>query len=144
MALGSRPPRSAHRRGRSWLFLAVLASVLVLLANAALSARSPAPARQAAQQSYLDQALPAIQQSTQQGLDLGNVRSQALSLSTSVITSHLSQLATEAQQTLNSVTRLNPLAFKMVGNEAMYCFLSHPKREEQEPQMNTDKCRWVR
>jgi hypothetical protein len=88
----------------------VLASLVVIAVNAALSARSPAPARQQAQQSYLDQALPAIQQSSQEGLDLSDVRAQALNLSAATMLSHVNGVATQARQTLNAVQKLNPPA----------------------------------
>ena len=70
----------ARRRGPRWLIFAVIASVVVLAVNAAMSARSLAPARDLAQQSYLDQVLPVIQQSTQEGKDIATVRTQALKL----------------------------------------------------------------
>jgi hypothetical protein len=108
MALGSRPARTTRRRGRPWLFFALLATLLVLIVNAAMAARSPAPARQQAQQSYLDQVLPAIQQSSQQGLDIGNMRAQALTLPPTIIANHISGVVTQAQQTLNAVEKLNP------------------------------------
>jgi hypothetical protein len=108
MALGSRPARSTRRRGRPWLFFAVLATLLVIAINAAMSARSPAPARQQAEQSYLDLALPAIQQSSQQGLDINGVRTQALSLSPPVIASHINGVLSQTQQTLTAVEKLNP------------------------------------
>jgi hypothetical protein len=105
MALASRP---THRKGRRWLLLGVLATVVVLAVNAAMSARSPAPARQLAQQSYVDQILPAIQDSTQQGRDIDMVRQQAHSLSATTITSRLGQVAGAARQTLRAVQRLTP------------------------------------
>jgi hypothetical protein len=108
MALGSRPARSARRRGRSWLFFAVLLSLLVVVVNAAMSARSPAPARQQVEQSYLDQALPAIQRSSQQGLDIAAVRSQALGLTPARMISHINGVLSQAQDTLAAVEKLNP------------------------------------
>jgi len=108
MALGSRPARSTHRRGRPWLFFAVLVSLLVLAVNAAMSARSPAPAREQAEQSYLDQALPAIQQSSQEGLDIAAVRSQAVNLSPATMIGHINGVVTQTQQTLTTVEKLNP------------------------------------
>lgn len=108
--MGSRAARSTRRRGRPWLFFALLATVLVLVINAAMSARSPGPVRQQAEQSYLDQALPAIQQSTQQGLDVDTVRSQALSLSPATILSHIGEVISESKVTLTAVEKLNPPA----------------------------------
>jgi hypothetical protein len=110
MALGSRPARTTRRRGRPWLFFAVLATLLVIAVNAALSARSPAPARLQAAQSYLDQALPAIQQSSQEGLDISALRGQALNLSSATVVSHINGVVTQTQQTLNTVQKLNPPA----------------------------------
>jgi hypothetical protein len=92
------------------LFFALLATVLVLVVNAALSARSPGPVRQEAEQSYLDQALPAIQQSSQQGLDISEVLAQALTLTPATLISHLNEDLSQVQQTLAAVQRLNPPA----------------------------------
>jgi hypothetical protein len=75
-----------------------------------MSARSPGPVRQQAEQSYMDQALPAIQQSTQQGLDIDTVRSQALSLSPATILSHIDEVVSETKATLTAVEKLNPPA----------------------------------
>ncbi|MDQ1392173.1 MAG: hypothetical protein QOF30_1150 [Acidimicrobiaceae bacterium] len=108
MALGSRPARTTRRGGRPWLFFAVLATLLVIVINAALSARSPAPAREQAQQAYLDLALPAIAQSSQQGLDISGVRTQALSLSPPIIANHINGVLVQTQQTLAAVEKLNP------------------------------------
>jgi hypothetical protein len=108
MALGTRPARAARRGGRPWLFFALLATVLVIVVNAAMSARSPAPARQEAEQSYLDQALPAIQQSSQQGLDINDVLAQALSLSPGTIANHINEDVSQSEQTMNTVEKLDP------------------------------------
>lgn len=108
MAWGSRPARSTRRRGRPWLFFAVLATLLVLVVYAALAARSPGPIRQQAQQAYLDQALPAIQQSSQQGLDVAAVRSQTVTLSSATMISHISSVLAQTQQTLAAVEKLKP------------------------------------
>src|SRR5579859_613936 len=105
MALASRPTRW---RGRRWLLLGVFATIVVLAVNAAMSARSPTPARELAEQSYLDQILPAIQQSTQDGMDVATVRTQALKLGATTITDRLHQVATSAQRTLAQVRNLTP------------------------------------
>jgi hypothetical protein len=104
MVLASR----TRQRGRRWLLLGAVATVVVLAVNAAMSARSPAPARQLAQQSYMDQVLPAIQASIQQGRDIESVRTQALTLAAPTITSRLDQTAANAQGTLTTVERLKP------------------------------------
>src|ERR1700731_755920 len=105
MALASRLSR---RSGRRWLLVGAVATVVVLAANAAMSARSPAPARQLAEQSYMDQLLPALQGSTQQGQDINTVRAQALTLGATVITTRLNQTVGEAQGTLTTVEHLTP------------------------------------
>jgi hypothetical protein len=92
------------------VLFAVLASVLVLVINAAMAARSPAPARQLAEQSYLDQALPAIHDSTQQGRALDIVRAQAIHLSGPTITARINGVVKQSQQTLDAVARLGPPA----------------------------------
>lgn len=108
MALGTRPARPSRRRRRPWLFFALLVTVLVLVVNAALSARSPGPVRQQAEQSYLDQVLPGVQQSTQQGLDVSNLLGQALTLSPTTLANHLNEDFSQAQQTLAAVEKVNP------------------------------------
>ncbi len=105
MALGSRP---TPRRGPRWLLLAVIATVVVLAINAAMSARSLAPAQDLAQQSYLDQVVPAIQQSTQEGMEIDATRAQALTLGSETLTTRLQEVATNAAQTLAQVRRLTP------------------------------------
>lgn len=109
MAMGSRA-RPTRRRRRPWLLVGVVGTALVLLINAAMSARSSAPARQLAEQSYVDQLLPAIQESSQEGRDIGVMRSQALSLSATTIAGRISGLVTQSQRTVSSVSHLNPPA----------------------------------
>jgi len=106
--MGSRLARPTRRRRRPWLLVGVVGTALVLLINGAMSARSSAPARQLAEQSYVDQMLPAIQESSQEGKDIGIMRSQALTLSASTIAGRLEGLTTQSARTLSSVARLNP------------------------------------
>jgi hypothetical protein len=73
-----------------------------------MSARSPAPARQLAEQSYLDQVLPSVQDSAREGRDIADLRSQALSVSGSTVTGRINQVGAEAQQTLAGMQRLSP------------------------------------
>jgi hypothetical protein len=105
MAQASRPIR---RRGRRWLLFGVLATVAVLAVNAAISARSSAPARQLAEQSYLDQVLPIIQDSTQEGRDVESVRRDAIQVSGATITGRLDQVVGSAQQSFASLRRIAP------------------------------------
>jgi hypothetical protein len=108
MAMGSRPARPPRRRRRPWLLIGLLGTLLVLIINTAMSARSAAPARQLAEQTYLDQALPSIQESSQQGRDIDLVRTQALQLSATTITGRINGVMTQSQHTLANVVGLNP------------------------------------
>lgn len=121
MALASRPTR---RRGRRWLVLGVIATVVVLAVNAAMSARSPAPARELAQQSYLDQVLPAIQQSTQEGRDIDTVRTQAVTLGAPTITSRLQEVSFSANQTLAQIQHLTPPASLQTAHDLLVAALA--------------------
>jgi hypothetical protein len=121
MALGSRPTR---RRGRQWLALGLIATVVVLGVNAAMSARSPAPARELAQQSYLDQVLPAIEQSTQEGKDIATVRTQALTLGAPTVTSRLQEVTASANLTLAQVRRLTPPTSLQVAHDLLVATLA--------------------
>jgi hypothetical protein len=83
-----------------------MATLVVLALNAAMHARSPAPARQLAGQSYLDQVLPIVEQSNQQGQDINAVRTQAVQLGGEEINRRLKQTASGAHQAAVSVRRV--------------------------------------
>ncbi|HSS11324.1 MAG TPA: hypothetical protein VLL25_15670, partial [Acidimicrobiales bacterium] len=85
-----------------------MATVVVLAVSAAMSARSPAPARRLAEQSYLDQVFPIIQDSTQQGRDIDAVRNQALQLSSTTITGRLDQVVGGAERSFAAIRRIQP------------------------------------
>src|SRR5258708_2732630 len=119
MALGSHPTN----RWRRWVVLGMVATLIVLAVNAAMSARSPAPARELAQQSYLDRLLPIIQASTQEGMDIAAVRTQALSLGVTTMGNRLQAAATGAAQTLAQVRRLTPPASLQTGHELLVAVL---------------------
>ena len=105
MALASRP---THRRARRWLLVGALATVVVLAVNAAIAARSSAPARQLAEQNYLDQVSPLIQDSTQQGRDIDALRTQAVTLSGTTIIDRLDQLVASTAQSFAAIRRIAP------------------------------------
>jgi hypothetical protein len=105
MALASRPPR---RRARRWLLAGVLISVVALAVYGAAAARSPAPARELAEQNYLDRVYPVIQDSTQQGRDIDALRTQAVTLSGTAISSQLDQLVASTGQSFSVVRRIEP------------------------------------
>jgi hypothetical protein len=105
MALASRP---THRRARRWLLVGALATVVVLAVNAAVAARSSAPARQLAEQNYVDQASAVIQDSTQQGRDLDALRTQAVTLSGTTIIHILDQVVARTAQSFAAIRRIAP------------------------------------
>jgi hypothetical protein len=121
MALGGRP---ARWRGRRWLLLGAVATAVVLAINAAMSARSPVPARQLAEQSYVDQVIPIVQASTQQGQDIDTVRTQALTLTAAVITGRLAQVASDAQTTLTTAERVGPPKQVQTANDLLVATLA--------------------
>ena len=82
-------------------------TVVVLALNAAMHARSPGPARQLAGQSYLDQALPLVNQSNQQGQYIDAVRSQAVQLGGAEISRRLKLDASGAHQVAQSARRID-------------------------------------
>jgi hypothetical protein len=92
--------------GRPWLVLLVVVTLVVLVVQGAVSARSPAPARQLAEQSWLDQVVPVIEQSTEQGQEIAEVRADALKLSGTVVASRLGQAATSAETTLGVMNKM--------------------------------------
>jgi len=90
------------------LVLGVLATAVVLLVNAALSARSSAPARELAEQSYIDQVLSAVEDSTAQGRAVDTLRNQALHVSITTTFQRLGELVASAQRVLEAVQRIQP------------------------------------
>src|SRR3954465_14069961 len=77
MALDGRRPR---RRGRRWVLLAFVLTLVVLAVNAAGSSRAHAPVQAQETLGYLDTVRPLIERSTQQGADLVDARINAGSL----------------------------------------------------------------
>ena len=103
MAVNRRPRR---RPGR-WLFAAVLVTVVVLLANAALRSH---PSQAENVLGYLDQVRPAIQSSSDQGADLADVRANAATLGRVGVARRLDRLVSQSKTTVNVVSALSPPA----------------------------------
>ena len=120
MAPGSHPTN----RWRRWVVLGMVATLIVLAVNAAMSARSPAPARELAEQSYLDRVLPLIQDSTQEGRDIDTVRTQAPSLGVTTVGDRLQAVSTGAAQTLAQARRLTPPASLQTGHDLLVAALA--------------------
>lgn len=88
---------SRRRRRPRWLFFGLALSALVLAVNAAISARSPAPARRLAQLAYLDRVRPLITRSSDEGAQVADVRNRAGSLGRAGIISHLDGVVRDSQ-----------------------------------------------
>src|SRR6266851_1742065 len=99
-----------RRRGPRWLFVGVALTALVLAVNAAISARSPAPARRLSQLAYLDRVRPMITRSSDEGSRVSDVRSRALALGRAGIVSHLDGVVRDAQSVEASVGTASPPA----------------------------------
>lgn len=83
-------------------------TLLVLLVDASLKSRSPAPARTLAAQTWVDRVLPIIAQSTQQGIEINQVRTSGLSMTAAEINSELGQVASSARSSLAALRSLSP------------------------------------
>src|SRR3984893_7724975 len=98
---------SRRRRPVVFVGLAALFSVVVLVAQGSASTR---PNASEAVQAYLDQVRPGVQQSTAQGADFSDVRSQAVTLGRNGIDRRIDRLASEVKTTLTSIDTLAPPA----------------------------------
>src|SRR5262245_45643321 len=105
MALVGRRP---GRRRRRWIVLGVVLTIAVLAVDAAVSSRSDAPARQQATLAYLDTVRPLVERSSQQGADLNDVRSNAISLGRDGIGRRLERVSREAASVLTEARKLDP------------------------------------
>ena len=105
MALAGRRPGRRHRR---WIALGVVLTVAVLAVDAAVSSRSNGPARQQAALAYLDGVRPLVERSNQQGADLTDVRTNAISLGRDGIGRRLDRVSRDADNVLRESRRLSP------------------------------------
>jgi hypothetical protein len=98
---------AASRRRRLALLvgLAALFSAVVLVAQGSASSR---PNTNEAEQAYLDQVRPGVQQSEAQGADFADVRANALTLGGNGIDRRLARLMGEVKTTLQSIEGLSP------------------------------------
>ena len=116
MALvGRRPGR--HRR--RWIALGVVLTVVVLAVDAAVSSRSEAPARQQATLAYLDAVRPLVERSSQEGTDLADVRTNAISLGRDGIGRRLDRVSREADSVLRESRKLDPPSTLREANELL-------------------------
>lgn len=101
-------PRRRGRRQPRWLLIGVLLSLAVITVNATLSARSKEPGRRLAQLGYLDRVRPHVEQSTAQGDEIAQVRSEAAKLGRDGIRRRLDRVARQAEEVLAAVNQVEP------------------------------------
>src|SRR5687767_9664621 len=98
-------PRRRRRRPR-WFLLALLSSVLVLVVNGAMSARSKGPSTRLAQLAYLDAVRPHVERSTEQGADITKVRDEAGPLGRAGVARRLDTVAADARAVVQAVRKV--------------------------------------
>jgi len=98
--------RRGRRPGR-WLLAGAVVTVVVLLADAALSAH---PSSGEYVLAYFDQVRPEIQRSADEGRDLADVRTNAVTLGRDGLTRRLDRLVAQTNSTLAAVTAVIPPA----------------------------------
>jgi hypothetical protein len=116
MALAGRRP---SRRRRRWIALGVVLTVAVLGVDAAVSSRSEKPARQQETLAYLDAVRPLVERSTQEGADLADVRTNAISLGRDGIGRRLDRVSRDADAVLAESRKLQPPTTLRDANELL-------------------------
>jgi len=101
---------AARRRRRKpwWLLFAAVLTLVVLLVNAAVSARSKAPARRLAELAYVDEVRPLVERSTDQGAELHQVRTDAAKLGRAGVNRRLDKVHQDAMAVLRGVRAAEP------------------------------------
>ena len=100
-------PRRRGRRRPRWVLVAILATITVLVASAALSG-SESPSRRLAQLAYLDAVRPQVERSTAQGAVLAEVRAGAVELGRQAVLRRLERVTREADAVLTAVRDADP------------------------------------
>lgn len=83
------------RRSRRWLVLGLFITALVVTANAALSAQSGVPARRLSTENFYDVVQSDVQRSTQSGLDVAQLRADAVSMGRDGIRNQLNRIVSD-------------------------------------------------
>lgn len=109
MAWAGRSSRSGG--GRRLLVVALVVTMLVVLLDASLKSRSPAPAQVLSAQTWIDRVLPVIGDSTARGRQLDAVRTAGLRMPAASVRSQLQQVASSAAADERAVAALrSPVA----------------------------------
>jgi hypothetical protein len=89
------------------LVLGLFVTALVVTANAALSAQSGVPARQLSTENFFDVVQNDVQRSTQSGLDVAQLRSDAISLGRDGIRNQLNRIVSDTDAVWREVRDVN-------------------------------------
>lgn len=96
-------PGRRRRRQPRWIVLALLLTLLALAINAAVSGRDREPVRRQERLAYLDLVRPQVQDSSDQGADLADLRQRAPELGRAGITRRLERLTRESRAVVTAV-----------------------------------------
>ena len=99
------PPRSSSRRGGSqrWLVIPLVLTILVLLVDASMHARSTQPGTTMNSDAWVDRVLPEIAQSSAQGREIAQLSSTRLTSNTDIVSNELTKIASAAAATYEAV-----------------------------------------
>ncbi|HXW81078.1 MAG TPA: hypothetical protein VEJ84_16365, partial [Acidimicrobiales bacterium] len=99
------PPRSSRSRGGSarWLLIPLVLTLVVLLVDAAMHARSKQPESRLDSEAWVDRALPDIAQSSAQGQEIAAISSSPLDSASPAVAAELSQISLAATSTYKAV-----------------------------------------
>jgi hypothetical protein len=109
MALASRSARRSGA-GRRWLLIAIVITLLVLLIDAALRARSPGPGQQLAAGAWVDRVLPIVSASTAEGNQISAIWTNGIHTPPAALTSQLNQIAADSAHNYQQLVALRPPA----------------------------------
>lgn len=107
MALASRNARRGAA-GLRWLAVGVALTLLVLLIDASLKSRSPAPRQQLAAGTWVDRVLPVIASSTEQGRVIAGIWTDGLKTPGPALAASVDSVAAGARQDYETVVKLRP------------------------------------
>jgi hypothetical protein len=100
--------RRRRRRRPRWLVLVILLLLTFLAVRAVASSGSSGTSRRLAEQAYVDEMRPHVEQSTEQGADLADIREQAAELGRSGLERRLARLARDAMSIYRAVSDVEP------------------------------------
>jgi hypothetical protein len=109
MALASRSARRSGT-GRRWVVIGIVITILVLLVDASLRARSPGPGRQLAAGAWVDRVLPIVSTSTAEGNQIAAIWANGIRTPPDSLASQLNQIAAESARNYQQLVALRPPA----------------------------------